>query len=75
MRADKNLIADVRKHINGSSAGRVAYVESRIDSYLIACLLSRGGDEARSAHWHRKAIELRVELEAIAGRKFAETLG
>lgn len=75
MYIEKSLIDDARKRINGQSAGRVAYVDGLIEEWIVACKLSRGPDPNRSAHWQRRAKELRDMLEAIAGTKFAESIG
>lgn len=75
MHFDKKLVNEARGRVDGQSAGRVAYVDGLIADWIVACKLSRGGDPNRSAHWQRRSKDLRDELEAIAGRKFAETIG
>jgi hypothetical protein len=75
MYVEKSLIAEARKRINGQRAERVAYVESVIERWERACLLSRGKIDYRNKHWQGIAEDLRTELEAIAGRKFAIECG
>jgi hypothetical protein len=74
MHANKSLIADARRRYNGKSAGQQAYLEQVIQAWLAACQLSRGPDQSRAAYWQRKAEYLANELEAMAGRKFAESV-
>ena len=44
---------------------RVGFLE---EAWHAACDLSRGPDKGRNAHWHRRAGEIKDEIEAFIDR-------
>lgn len=75
MTFDKHLASGARNAVKDSSPERQQYTENLIHEWEPACILSRGLEANRRAHWEKIAAHLRAQLAAMAGEKPRQLAG